>query len=237
MTRVRFSGPALRTFELFFLPWMRRRVRVCIAGLPESLPRGIPLLLVANHTSWWDAFLLREVQRILRPGVPILTVMLEKELRRWPHFRYLGGVGLEPNSAASIRRMIRALAAAAARDPDCVVLYFPQGRIWPSHRRPLGFRRGVELVARALAPVVVLPVGIHIEPLGSPRPSAFTYGGDPRSVEQEPSTADALEAAVQETLDEVIAFLHARGEDALDAWPGPHGRLPGFPVPPTARGA
>ena len=41
--------------------------------------------------------------------------------------------------------------------PDGTVIFFPQGRIWPSFKRPLGFHPGIGLFARELAPMIVLP--------------------------------------------------------------------------------
>ena len=99
----------MRAFELFFRPWRDARVRTLVAGLPADLPRGVPLLLAANHVSWWDPFTLREMQRALRPGAPFFTVMLEAELARRPFFRRMGVVGLDPALAA--RRCARASAS------------------------------------------------------------------------------------------------------------------------------
>lgn len=219
----RFSPPAVAAFELFFRPWMRRRVRAVLAtGLPRGLPPGRPLLLVPNHVSWWDGFVLREVQRALRPGAPIFHLMSEREVRRLPFFRRLGVIGIDGASVGSVVRALRTLEARLAERPDACVVLFPQGRIWPSYRRPLGFERGVELFARRLSPVV-LPVAIHLEPLAAAAPTFFVSVGEPVEGAVE---ARVLEARVEAELDAILAFLAAHGEDAHRAWPGPHGRLP-----------
>ena len=238
-----FSARALAGFELFFLPWMRRRVRaVRIAGLPRTLPPGRPLLLVANHVSWWDGFALREVHRRLRPEAPLYTVMLERELRRVAFFRRLGAVGIDPDSPSSVAHVLRDLRAWRRARPDSVIAFFPQGRIWPSHRRPLGFRAGVELFARHLAPIAVLPVGLHMEPLNSPAPTLFASVGAP--VEAGPGGrihAEELQGRVEAELDRILAFVAAHGEHAAQRWPEAHARLPGAPLPglavPVAGGA
>jgi len=210
-------------FELLFRRWMRRRVHaVRVAGLPgRDAPAG-PLLLAANHVSWWDGFVLREAQRVLRPGAPLYTLMSEAELGRFPFFRRLGVVGIDGASPSSVTRALRLLEARLRERPDSVVVFFPQGRIWPSHRRPLGFRRGVELFARRL-PVLVLPVGVHAEPLHTVSPTFFVSMGDPLDGAPE---AAALERRVEAQLDAIHAFLAAHGEDAPRAWPGPHAPLP-----------
>jgi 1-acyl-sn-glycerol-3-phosphate acyltransferase len=221
-----FSRPALAAFELCFRPWMRRRIhQVRIAGLPRALPPGVPLLLVANHASWWDPFLLREVHRRLRPAAPLHTVMLRRELARRPFLRRIGAVGIDPERPAGIAAALRELRHRLRERPDATVAFFPQGRIWPTHRRPLGFRPGVELLLRHLPPLTVLPVALHLEPLRSPSQTAFVLAGDPIGA-GEGAAAARLEAAVEAGLDRVHAFLAEWGEDAAGAWPDPHSTLP-----------
>jgi hypothetical protein len=89
--------------------------------------------------------------------------------------------------------------------------------MWPTRRRPLGFARGVERVAAALAPVIVLPVAIHLEPLTAPAPRAFLAVGEPLRVECGVER-EALEQRVALLLDRVLGFLDAHGEGAPEAW-------------------
>ncbi|HEX6068783.1 MAG TPA: lysophospholipid acyltransferase family protein [Longimicrobiaceae bacterium] len=213
-----FSPAAVAAFELLFRPWMRRRVHaVRVAGLPTRIPPAQPLLLAANHATWWDGFVLREVQRMLRPGAPLYTVMSAAELDRFPFFRRLGVVGIDAGSPASVARAVRFLEARIRDRPDSVVAYFPQGRIWPTHRRPLDFRRGVEIFARRLG-AVVLPVGLHAEPLNTVSPTFFVSVGEP--LDGAPEAAE-LERHVEAQLDAIHRFLAEHGEDAPRLWPGP----------------
>ena len=117
---------------------------------------------------------------------------------------------------------LRFLAGKLRERPDSVVAYFPQGRIWPSFRRPLGFERGIELFARRL-PVVTLPVGLHAEPLNRVAPTFFVSIGPPT---QGTVQAEDLERSVEEELDAIHGFLSAHGEDALRRWPDPGTALP-----------
>lgn len=221
----RWQPLAVRAFEAFFRPWRDARVRTLAAGLPMDLPRDVPLLLAANHVSWWDPFTLREVQRALRPSAPFHTVMLQAELASRPFFRRMGVVGLDPASPASLRACIRQLRRLLDERRDASVCYFPQGRIWPSFRRPLGFRPGLGLVARELAPLLILPVGLHVEPLNSTRSTVFVSAGELISADGRLEVAE-VEAAVEREVDAILAFLSRHGEDAPRHWPGPRGRLP-----------
>jgi len=235
-----------------FHPWLRRKVEgIHLAGLPpggssssedsdpvlrnasrETTPTGtsvdpeaapVPLILVGNHVSWFDGFLLREVQRRLRPRSTLRTVMLSSELRWNPVLRSLGGTGFDPQRPLSLRGVIRTLRS--VRDEErrrggLVVSFFPQGRIYPSFRRPLGFAAGVELLARALAPCRVMGVGIHLEPGNRVAPSAFLYGAPPRFVDTSRRLdVELLERDVAEALDRIHHHLAVHGERGPDRWP------------------
>lgn len=219
---------AWTAFELGFQPWMRRRVHVRATGLPAPDDARLPLVLAANHVSWWDGFVLREIQRALRPRAPFWPVMLERELARRPFFRALGAVGIDAASPATIRRAMRTLERRRAARPDGVIAYFPQGRMWPTSRRPLGFRRGIELVASRLAPVRVLPVALHVEPLNTPAPTVFVLGGTPVHVSADDARSldhTRLEAEVEKLLDVLHRFLSRHGERSLALFPGLHAPL------------
>lgn len=221
------SASAWRAFDLVLRPWMRRHVRVHVAGAVPAIPPDVPLLLCANHESWWDGFLLREVQRRLRPGAGFHAVMLDAELSRRPFLRPLGALGVTPGSTASVRRLFHTLTALAHRRPDAVVAYFPQGRIRPGSPLPLDFRRGVGAAAEALSPCRIVPVGIRVVPGRTHRMDALLSVGEPLAVPRgrRPSPA-VVERAVEEELEAISAFLARHEERAAERWPGPHGRLP-----------
>src|SRR5690606_16111415 len=110
-------------------------------------------------------------------------------------------------------------------------ILFPQGRIWPAHRRPLGFARGLELIAHALSPVI-LPLGIHVEPLNTLSPTFFVSIAPPM---EGTATRSTVEGAVEAELDSIHDLLNAHGEGAAKAWPGPCERLVGAPLAFTSR--
>jgi 1-acyl-sn-glycerol-3-phosphate acyltransferase len=210
-----FSPFLARGFEMVFEPLMRRRLaEVHFLGLPENLPPGRPVIAFANHVSNWDGFLLRGIQKRLRPGWPVYSVMLETELRRYSLFRRLGGIGIRPESPASVGRALRLLKARRAADGDFFLSYFPQGRIWPTFRRPLGFLPGIDLFVKAVAPAVILPLAIHVEPLGKLRPSVFVAAGRPLKVDRPGPMHLLLQDLVQSQLDRIHAFLSEHGEHA-----------------------
>lgn len=219
-----FSGSpsAWRLFEVAFRPWLRTRLAgIHTGGLPapENLDPSLPLLLVANHTSWFDGFLLREVHRNLRPSGPLRTIMLERELRGRPILRLLGGMGFDPERPATFRKLLRELEGIPARPVPPTISFFPQGKIFPSYRIPLGFRGGVEFLARHLRPLHLLPVGIHLEGGNRTRPTAFLSAAGLLTVrEQDVPTAEELDAQVAAETRRIREFLARSGEEGPARW-------------------
>lgn len=216
----------IRTFEALFRPWMRGRLGgIYVTGLPAGQPDDTSVLLAANHVSWWDAFILREVQRRSGAACPLITLMDAGELLRFPFFRWMGVIGLRPTPGA-LRGALRQVAAFREAGPTWVS-FFPQGRIWPSWRRPLGFHRGVGRFARVLTPCAVWPVGLHLEPLAGLRPAAFVAVGEPLQVTSDRILdVGALEERVAAALDFIHMHLTEHGEAAARWWPDPHRPLP-----------
>jgi 1-acyl-sn-glycerol-3-phosphate acyltransferase len=188
------------------------------------------VVLVANHESWWDGFLLRRVQRSLRPDARFHAVMLQRELSPRPFLRLLGGIGVEPGSVSSTRGLLRTLERLRVDDPSGVLAYFPQGEIRPGSSGPLGFRRGVLRVIEAMAPAHVLPVGIRVLPGASHRQDAFLSVGEALpSSDPDAASLPLLEAAVAEELAAIDAFVDRHAEGAASRWLDTPLRLPRAP--------
>lgn len=219
--RPRFFPPAVAVFEAVFRPFSATRFSaVHIETESVELDPSLPVVLVSNHVSWWDGFLVRALQRRLRPKAPLFTVMLGRELRKHPYFRLMGCVGIEPGIRGSFDLALESIAGERARFPDLCLAFFPQGRIQTAQRRPLKFRSGVLEAIRKLSPVQVVPVGLRIEPLNTMAPHAFVATGPVlRFGPGDAPNLAGIESAVRTVLDDLAERLDRLGEDAR--------RLPG----------
>ena len=208
-------------FNACFRLFMKRRLAgIYLAGLPENLPERTSVIMVANHVSWWDGFLLREVHRRCVRRAPLYTMMLEEQLRRFPLFRWMGVFGIEPGALGSLRKAVLFIQDRQRHEGVLWLSFFPQGRIWPSWRRPLGFQPGLRLFARVLQPVVLLPVGLHLESLNRPSPSAFVWVGTPLVFAGGAAGVEEAEQQVALALDAIFDLLQAHGEAMPSHWPG-----------------
>lgn len=208
---------AVACFELVFRPFLASRLRVRLRAVPNADP-GRSRVLFANHHSWWDGFLLRELHRRTWAG-PLWTVMLERELAPRPWFRRLGCLGVDPAEPASVRHLARSLEAIAKGPAGWSLAWFPQGRIWPATRRPMGLRSGLARLAPCLGEVRMFPVALRTEPLNTLRPHAFVSPGKPLGGSG-PWATGVLEDALAAELDRLDQELSDMGEDASVHWPG-----------------
>ncbi|NDC23809.1 MAG: hypothetical protein EBZ49_06730, partial [Proteobacteria bacterium] len=80
-----------------YLGWNFKRhfQHIYCRGLSALHPVNGPLLLVANHVSWWDGFFLFEIQRRVRPQAKLFTVALEETYRKNSVLRKLGVLPLQ----------------------------------------------------------------------------------------------------------------------------------------------
>lgn len=179
-----------------------------LAALRDALAAG-PVLVVSNHTSWWDPLvLLKLCLRDLRADA--YAMMDADNLRRLPFFARVGAFGVDLGDRADGARSIR-YAARLLDAPGRLVWLFPQGREVPVTARRLSFRRGSGEIARVARRARVVPVGLRYEHGARPEPDlwiAVGSGGDAGAV---------LRDAAGETArhEELVATELARIDEAL----------------------
>lgn len=130
------------------------RYRFRVTGL-ENLPRTGPVLIVANHQTWIDGFLLAAVvprrgRALVNAGMVNLPVFKQLVVRS-------GIIPVPYTGPRAIRAAIDACRAALERG-ECVGL-FPEGQI--SRTGLLNpFFRGIEVILRGKGDVPVVPVAL-----------------------------------------------------------------------------
>ncbi len=187
------------------------RVRVRGTGeLMEVLTRR-PVLVVANHESWWDSlFAIWLGHRALR--FDGYAMMDADNLRRLPFLGRVGGFGVERGRGEEALRY----AAALLDRPGRLVWMYPQGAERPAGVRPLGFRRGAAVIA-AHADCAVVPLAVRYRFGARPRPEAWLSFGPAVPGHPDLETSRGLqEAAVQGELDRIHGALTG---DAGDEFP------------------
>lgn len=208
-------------FNTWFSNHARSRIQntfgeVRVRGLEEARHHAAeaPLLVVSNHTCWWDPLVALHVSTHML-GTAGHALMDAKNLRRLPFFALVGAFGVDldkPTDGASAIRY----AARLLEVPGTLVWVFPQGAERPIDERPLGFRPGSGEIARVAKKARVLPVGLRYEFGGVERPTLWISIGDAVPVVRDPTkNRAAQEAAVTRELEWIA---HAIGGEGLETF-------------------
>ncbi len=181
-----------------------------------ALDDARPLVVAANHTNWWDGFVLHA----LHHREPMLArrefylPMDAKNLRRYFFFPWLGVFGVDldnpAGAAAGLRHAVRLLRGR----PDRAAWFFAQGVLLPP-RRPVIAQPGAPFLARTTG-AHLLPAILRYEWLRESRATIFIRFGPPL-----PAGADAkaLAAAMNALATETDIAIDEAGAAAADLTP------------------
>jgi 1-acyl-sn-glycerol-3-phosphate acyltransferase len=171
-----------------------------------------PLLLVANHTNWWDGFLAHQVTRAL--GLHFQILMDAKGVAAYPVFKRFGAVPVRRGSAAGSVADLHAVGQNLR--PGVAVWIFPQGERRPQGARVAGCEHGAAHLALARERVRIVPVAIRYPFLSEQLPEGFLLLGGSWVAGRAEGPAggrearQALTAEIERRLNEVVAALDAR---------------------------
>ncbi len=171
--------------------------------------RGLdgPLLLYANHSSWWDpmvAFLLSgELLAKRRHYAPMDAAALEK-------YRILQWLGVFPVEVSSARGAVRFLRTGEAILRKGGVLWVtPQGRFADVRERPVAFKPGMAALAARIPGCTVLPMAIEYVFWDERTPEVLLLLGEPVVVAEGEGT-EALEGRLKTALEVAMEEMQRR---------------------------
>ncbi len=150
-----------------------------LGELPETDPK-LPLLLLPNHSTWWDGFFIYLLQKkILHRKVYLM--MLEQQLSKYNFFSKVGAysINLETSKGIyqSLNYTLELLTSEQVSSP--AICIFPQGELLPWGTRPLGLKRGVDWIIKKYGKSInVLPLAMRAEYLGEQRALVFFRFGE-----------------------------------------------------------
>ncbi|MBN2745796.1 MAG: lysophospholipid acyltransferase family protein [Bacteroidales bacterium] len=102
-----------------------------------------PVLLIANHVSWWDGFWLMYFNlKVLKRKFHFM--MLEDQLRKHWFFNYSGGFSVKKNSRSIVESL--QYTREILNNPENMVFMFPQGKIHSIYEQKIDFEKGIERV-------------------------------------------------------------------------------------------
>lgn len=162
---------------------------------------GLPLIIFANHSSWWDGLAAFQISRA--GGLDSYVMMEERHLRRYFLFRGLGAFSIVREDPRAAYRSLEYASGLLREDGGRSLWMFPQGKIVPAGRRPLGFYPGIAKLLEMTGPCRVVPVVFRYEFEGDFKPSVYGLAGSPReSKTGEIPVLEDLERSMESCLNE-----------------------------------
>jgi 1-acyl-sn-glycerol-3-phosphate acyltransferase len=206
----------------WFSAWLARHAerrlrrtfdRLLVAGAREltTLARTRPLLVVANHSAWWDAMMVLVLsERVL--GLDGHALMDATHLARLRFFALTGAIGVDLRDARDGARAILHCARLLDR-PGRALWMFPQGEERPLHE-PLVFRPGSTSIARLAPTAAVVPLALVYGFGPAEKPLAFASFGPPLA--RGSTSREAQQDAVSRQLQRVRERQSGRELDAFE---------------------
>jgi 1-acyl-sn-glycerol-3-phosphate acyltransferase len=194
-------SPALFRLFGFYLRWYLGRhfhaMRISRTGLPRPVP-GRPLIVYANHPSWWD------------PAVCILLCdMLFHDRAGFGPMdaSALGLFGVQQENTRGAAIFLRTCLA-VLENPGAMLWITAEGAFTDPRTRPIALRPGLAHLARRVPGAVILPLAIEYTYWDESRPEALVRFGEPLLSHREGSVGewtDRLEQGLADTMDALAA--------------------------------
>lgn len=167
-----------RVFEIYLARLMKKHFHsLHLTGSLPDLDPQLPLLVLPNHSTWWDGFFAWHLNAKLWQR-PFFLMMLESQLKKYSFFRGLGAYGINQDNAKGILQSLRYTVKLLNQHPPPMICIFPQGELLPWGRRPLAYRSGIEwIINKYNQPVNVVQLAIATQFLGEQLPEAFFLFG------------------------------------------------------------
>lgn len=203
-----------------YLTWLFKRNfhEIQVLGALPEISDDLPVLLLPNHSTWWDGFFVYLLNKKIFHRDAYL-MMLEKQLSKYRFFAKIGAYSIEPENRRSLIESLE-YTVELLNQEMALVSVFPQGQLLPWHTRPLDYKRGVEWILQKYGKsVTVLPLAIRTEFLGEKRPSVFFLFGPVNSLDAGTFQGmDWLERTETAVLDDLALRIlrQEKGQNLLD---------------------
>jgi len=116
-----------------------------IIGNPIN--KDLPVLVIANHFSWWDGFFISTLNK-KRFHKKFHVMMLEEQLSKHWYFNYTGAYSINKNSKSCLESL--KYTTELLKRPENMVTIFPQGRFESVYQQLLHFESGISWILKHL---------------------------------------------------------------------------------------
>ena len=111
-----------------------------------KINRDEAVLLLANHFSWWDGFLMFYInKKLFKKKFHVLVT--DEDYYQHSFLKYMGAFAADKKGKDTLETLIHA--GKLLDDPANLVLIFPQGRLYANHVPSVSFEKGIMQVFNA----------------------------------------------------------------------------------------
>lgn len=133
--------------------WLMKRQFRGIRFLGEVHDRGLPVLMIGNHFSWYDGFIQYHLnKRILHRKFHVM--MLEEQLQRYKFLNKVGAFSIYKKSRDIIKSLNHAVDI--LHTPQNMLLLFPQGEIQSLYTQPFHFEKGLDFILKKVDTIQII---------------------------------------------------------------------------------
>ena len=191
-----------------------RAIRLARWGAPQPGDATAPLVIYANHPSWWDGVAFMILSTELLPGRRMFIPMEAAALGRYGFMRRIGVFGVEANSSRGAVGFLRT-AQAVLGSPAHMLWMNAPGRFCDVRERPVPIAPGLVRLAELAPGARFLPLAIEY-PFWTERSAEMLaafgppLGGADLAAMDRPARAAALAGALEATMDRLAGDAIAR---------------------------
>lgn len=228
--------PSRRGIGLFsiYLRWYLRRHfhSVQVANARRIPPQAQPLILFANHASWWDPLTAMLLTQTILPERDHYAPMDEIALKHYGIFRPMGFFPVDNASPRGAAQLLRAGAQVMAR-PGAVLWITPESQLQDVRKRPIMFRPGLGSLMSRSGRMTCVPIAIEYAFWNERLPEILVNVGEPLEIadgtmEDARTWTNLLSYATAATLDELAMLAMERDPESFETVLTGAGGIGGF---------
>jgi 1-acyl-sn-glycerol-3-phosphate acyltransferase len=161
--------PFFKSYSVFILK--KNFNAIYIYG--EFNDKNLPVLVIANHVSWWDGFWIEFLNRKVF-NRNFYFMMLEEQLRKYWFFNYIGGYSVNKKSK-SVIETIQYTAELLTNNKN-LVLIFPQGEIQSLYSQTFKFEKGLDRIIKSNENKIHIIFAVNmVDYFSKPKPGLYIY--------------------------------------------------------------
>jgi 1-acyl-sn-glycerol-3-phosphate acyltransferase len=216
--------PSRSLLSLFshYLHWyMGRHFHALRLANPGRFPTTTgPLIIFANHASWWDPLACIVISRYFLPAASHYGPMDAPSLKHYGFLRKLGLFPVENGTPRGAAQFLRA-SQQILSIPNSVLWVTPEGRFTDMRTRPASFRPGLAALVARLGACTLVPLAFEYTFWDERLPEILVSCGQPLEVtDAELHTAaewnERLETALAATQDELALLVKLRDPERFE---------------------